>query len=189
MGNDIDPRDVFLKGKITLLKVLTKKDVLDSNWYGWFNDEELCKTLQKHYYPNSVELQLEFWEKNIYNSDTKIQLGICKIDDPKILGIISLNNIDMINRKAEMSVVIAEPEGRGISVFIEACKLLFNHAFSALNLNRIYGGSISKELVSLMCRTLGCQEEGILRQDIYKNGKYNNAYLYGLLRDEFVFKI
>ena len=87
MGNDIDPRDVFLKGKITLLKVLTKKDVLDSNWYGWFNDEELCKTLQNHYYPNSVELQLEFWGKNIYNSDTKIQFGICKIDDPKILGI------------------------------------------------------------------------------------------------------
>lgn len=184
----IDQRDVFLKGQNVFLKVLTKDDVINSNWYGWFNDEELCKTLQKHYYPNSVEMQLEFWGKNIYNSDTKIQLGICNIDDPKILGIISLNNIDLINRRAELAVVIGEQEGRGISLFIEACKLLFNHAFSTLNLNRIYGGSMSKELVSLMCRILGCKEEGVARQDIYKNGKYNDAYLYGLLREEFLVK-
>jgi RimJ/RimL family protein N-acetyltransferase len=39
-----------------------------------------------------------------------------------------------------------------------------------------------------MCRTLGCKEEGVARQDIYKNGKYNDAYLYGLLREEFVGK-
>lgn len=47
MGNDIDQQDVLLKGKITLLEGLTKKDVLDSNWDDWFNDEEFCKTLQK----------------------------------------------------------------------------------------------------------------------------------------------
>lgn len=184
----IDQRDVFLKGKHVLLKVLTKEDVLTSNWYGWFNDQELCKTLQKHYYPNSVEMQLEFWEKSVRNSDDKIQLGICKIDNPKILGIISLNNIDFINRKAEMSAIIGEQEGRGVSLFIEACRLLFSHAFNALNLNRIYGGSISRELVILMCRSLGCKEEGLARQDIYKNGKYNDAYLYGLLKEEFIFK-
>lgn len=184
----IDQRDIFLKGKKILLKVLSKDDVLNSNWYGWFNDEELCKTLQKHYYPNSVEMQLEFWERSILNSQTKIQLGICKIGDTKILGIISLNNIDMINRRAEMSVLIGEEEGRAVGLFIEACQLLFSHAFYSLNLNRIYGGSISKVLVTLMCRTLGCKEEGVARQDIYKNGKYNDAYLYGLLREEFVIK-
>lgn len=184
----IDHRDIFLKGNKIYLKVLTRDDVLNSNWYGWFNDQELCKTLQKHYYPNSLEIQMEFWEKSIKNSDTKIQLGICKIDDSKILGIISLNNIDMINRRAEMSVVIGEEEGRSVGIFIEACKLLFSHAFFTLNLNRIYGGSISKELVTLMSRTLGCMQEGVARQDIYKNGKYNDAYLYGLLREEFVAK-
>jgi RimJ/RimL family protein N-acetyltransferase len=181
----IDHRDIFLKGKNIYLKVLTKDDVLNSNWYGWFNDEELCKTLQKHYYPNTIEMQYDFWEKNILNSQTKIQLGICKIDNSKILGIVSLNNIDLINRRAEMSAVIGEQEGRGVNLFIEACKLLFSHAFFTLNLNRIYGGSISKELVTLLCRTLGCKEEGVARQDIYKNGKYNNSYLYGLLREDF----
>lgn len=184
----LDPREVFLVGKSVILKVLTKDDVLNSNWYGWFNDERLCKTLQKHYFPNTLESQLDFWEKNV-NANDKVQLGICKIDDGNILGIISLNNIDFINRKAEISAVIGETGARSVTLFVESCKLLFNHAFNSLNLNRIYGGSISKELVTLMCRTLGCKEEGVGRSEIYKNGNYHDSFRYSVLKDEFQFKL
>lgn len=180
----IDPRDIFLNGENIILKVLNKEDVIKSNWYGWFNDEELCKTLQKHYFPNTLETQLAFLEANS-NSINKIQLGICCKGDANILGIISLNNIDYINRKAEISAVIGEREARSVNIFIEACKLIFRHAFSTLNLHKIYGGSISKEFVMLMCRTLGCKEEGVGREEIYKDGKYVNSYRYGLLKNDF----
>jgi ribosomal-protein-alanine N-acetyltransferase len=186
-SKSIDPRDIFLKGEKVVLKVLTKEDATESNWYGWFNDEAICKTLQKHYFPNTREAQLAFYEKNI-NTNNKIQLGICKPESSNIIGIISLNNIDFINRKAEISAVIGESAGRNINLFIESCNLIINHAFSSLNLNRIYGGSISKELVTLMCRTLGCKEEGIGRSEIYKKGVYHDSYRYGILRDEFQFK-
>ena len=59
----IDKRDIFIKGKNIYLKVLTKEDVLTSGWYGWFNDEHTCETLQKHYYPNTMKSQLEFWNE------------------------------------------------------------------------------------------------------------------------------
>lgn len=185
MKSTIDPRDIFLKGKNVILKVLTRDDVVNSGWYGWFNDEVLCKTLQKHYFPNSVEAQMEFWESNVKNCSSKLQLGICLIDGGPILGIISLNNIDHINSKAEISAIIAEKEARNIAIFVESCKLLFNHAFYTLNIHRIYGGSISEDLVMLMCRMLKCKQEGIARQDIFKDGKYHDAYRYSLLREEF----
>lgn len=188
MANKIDPRDVFLKGKKIVLKVLTKQDVLNSNWYGWFNDDELCKTIQKHYFPNAVEVQMKFWE-DLQNSTNKIQLGICKVDDNNVIGIVSLNHIDFINRKAEMSIIIGDKNAHNITIFTETCMVLFNHAFNSLNLNKIYGGSISKNLVQLMCRMLGCKEEGVARQEIFKEGKYHDAYLYSLLKEEFKFKI
>jgi RimJ/RimL family protein N-acetyltransferase len=184
----IDNRQVFLKGRNIILKVLTKEDVLHSDWYGWFNDEQLCKTLQKHYFPNTLEAQLLFWEQNV-NAKDKIQLGICKSGDARLLGIISLNNIDFINRKAEISAVIGEQGARNVKLFVESCQLLFNHAFNSLNINRIYGGSISRELVTLMCRTLGCKEEGIGREEIYKEGKYYDSYRYSVLKNEFQFKL
>ena len=78
MNKKIDEREIFLRGKIVNLKILTKEDIYESKWYGWFNDEEACKNLQQHYFPNSIENQISFWEKNINNSNNNIQLGIIK---------------------------------------------------------------------------------------------------------------
>lgn len=71
MSAEIDPRDIFLKGKHVILKVLTREDVMSSGWYGWFNDEELCKTLQKHYFPTTRESQVAFWEQNVHARTTR----------------------------------------------------------------------------------------------------------------------
>ena len=185
MTQIIDTRDIFLKGKHVILKVLTRDDVLGSGWYGWFNDEELCKTLQKHYFPTTMESQVTFWEQNICNAIDRIQLGICRAEGGSIVGIISLTHIDFINRKAEMSIVIGDRTAQNISIFVDSFKLLLNHAFYTLNLNRIYGGSISEELVTLLCRMLKCKNEGVSRQEIYKHGQYHDAYRYAVLREDF----
>ena len=187
MKKSFDSRNVFIRGKLVDLRVLTKDDVLNSPWYGWFNDEEVCKTLQKHYFPNTVDAQMKFWESNVQDAIDKVQLGISKSGEDELLGIASLNAIDFINRKCEFSIVIGDKKGRNISIFLESSKLLFRHAFETLNMNRIYGGSISRELVTLMCRSLGCKEEGVARQDIFKNGRYHDSYRYSLLREECIY--
>jgi len=189
MANPVEKNLIFLEGNNVVLKVLTREDALKSDWYGWFNDEVLCKTLQKHYYPNTPEKQLAFWEKEVQNSATKIQLGICRKESDEILGVISLNNIDLINRKAEIAAVIGNSGGKNIVLFTESCMLMMRHAFDALGLNRIYGGSISKDLVTLMCRVLGFSQEGVARKEIYKDGSFHDSYQYGILREEFKFKI
>lgn len=185
MTQKIDKRDIFVKGKQVALKVLTRDDVIKSDWYGWLNDEHLCNTLQKHYFPSTMESQLLYWEKYIHNAKDKLQLGICALDKNEILGVTSLNQIDFINQKAEFSIIIGSSKNHNLNYFIEACKLLFNHGFYSLNLNRIYGGSMSRDLVLLMCRTLSCQEEGVSHQDVYKNGKYCDVYRYAVLREDF----
>ena len=114
-----------------------------------------------------------------------IQLGIRKINDDKLLGVISLNEIDLINRKAEISAVIGEPEGKDMLTITEAWRLIFWHGFNVLNLNRIYGGSISKTVVDLMCRVAACKHEGVKEEDAFKNGKYVDVYTYGVLRSAF----
>lgn len=181
---DIDEREIFIRGKHVLLKILTRRDAAESGWYGWFNDDETCRTLQKHYYPNTPENQLKFWEQ-LGSASDRLQLGICEASGGPIVGIISLNGIDFINRKAEISVVIGDKKARNITIFVEASTLILRHGFDTLNLNRIYGGSISRDLVQLMCRMLGCKDEGVARQDIFKDGAYHDAYLYGVLASDF----
>lgn len=181
----IDGRDIFIRGKDVLLKALTEDDVLHSNWYGWFNDEEVCGNLQKHYFPNTREGQLEFYKKTVVGDPTKLHLGICDGAGSQLLGITSLYSIDFINRKCGYSIVLGEKNGRNIKMFLETTKLMFAHAFYTLNLHRIYGGSFAQEITEIICRTTGAKPEGVLRQDVYKNGQYRDVYNYGLLREEF----
>jgi len=183
----IDQRDIFIEGENIILKVLTRDDVMSSGWYGWFNDEITCETLQKHYFPPSIESQLEYYEKlaQASHDGTGIQLGVCKRDGDRILGIVSLNNIDYMNRKAEISAVMGEDEGKDIRTISEAWRLIFWHGFNVLNLHRIYGGSISKSVVDLMCRVAACVPEGIRKEDAFKNGKYVDVYEYGVLKNSF----
>lgn len=181
----VDKRDIFLRGENIFLKALNKQDIIESNWYGWFNDEKLCENLQKHYFPNTLEEQVDYFNKNIFSSSTKLQLGIFKYEIEKLLGVISLNDIDYINRKAEMSVIIGEPEGKDTVTLLESWKLLLNHGFNTLNLNKIYSGTVLKEIVILMKKTIGFVEEGVLRQDVFKNGKYLDVYYVSILKDEF----
>ena len=183
----IDKRDIFIKGKNIYLKVLTKEDVLTSGWYGWFNDEHTCETLQKHYYPNTMKSQLEFWNELDLspNKHSKIQLGVCKKNSSKILGVVSLSSIDSINQTAEQSTVMGEIEGKDVKTITEAWRLLFWHGFNVLNLNKIYGGSISKSVVDLICRVVAGSGEGIRKKQVYKNGVFVDAYSWGVLKSSF----
>ena len=181
--NKLDRRDIFISGEKVILKSLNENDIVNSSWYGWFNDEKICNTLQKHYFPNSIELQKNFL--NSVSGHNTLILGICDINYTEINGVVSLSSINYINRTAEFSCVIANQEDRNVSIFVETLKLILKHAFLSLNLNKVYGGSISENLVKLMVRTCNFKREGISRQEMFKNGDYHDIYRYSILKDEF----
>ena len=175
--------DVFIKGESIDLVLLTNDVVEKTNWYKWFNDEETTKNMQKHYFPNSRELQLTYLKDAIEGNNKKIQLGIVQKSNNLFCGVISLTNIDHFNRCCEISAIIGEDEARKLQYFIEAAKLTCKHAFDTLNINRIYSGTISKEIDEMMCRVLGFEHEGLLRQAVFKNGAYHDVYQHALLKE------
>lgn len=186
MSTGIDPNDIFLRGRYVLLKALTQEDVRSSNWHGWFNDETVTAYMQKHYFPTTREQQLAFLRNEIEGSTTKLQLGICDaIHGGPIVGVVSLQNIDYINRQAEFAIVIGEEKYRHVRYFVEAARLIMHHGFTALNLHRIYTGTFMPNVVELMTRTLGGREEGLLKEAVYKNGRYHDVRLFAVLATEF----
>jgi len=178
--------DIFIKGALVDLVVLTEEIVEKTNWYNWFNDENNTKYMQKHYFPNTKTMQVEFFKSEIENNKNKLQLGILHKDEDLFCGVISLNDINYLNRCCEISVIMIEKSSITIQHFIEAARLIMKHAFETLDMNRIYSGTIVKEIDTLYCRTLGFKPEGISRKAVYKNGKYHDVYLCGILKEEHV---
>ena len=177
--------DIFIRGKIINLAVLNEDIIRNSNWYNWFNDEETTKYMQKHYFPNTKRLQTEYFVNEIEGNNKNIQLGIVNKKDNIMVGIISLNNIDYINRKCDASCIIGEKKYQDMKSYIEAYKLIIKHGFETLNMNRISGGTIKKELEDILCKYLGFKSEGILRESVYKNGKYYDVYCHSIISQDY----
>ena len=177
--------DVFIKGERVDLVVLSEELIEITNWYNWFNDEENTRFMQKHYFPNTKQMQLEYFKNEIENNQTKLQLGIVQKDKNLFCGVISLNDINYINRCCDMGVIIGEKSSRILQYFVESANLICKHAFETLNMNRICSGTISKEIHEVMCRALGFVHEGISRKAIYKNGEYLDIYNHAMTRQDY----
>lgn len=180
--------NIFIEGKLVDLIILTEDIVNNSNWYQWFNDEQTTLHMQKHYYPNSKEDQIDFFNSQLKNSKTTLQLGIFDKKKSIFFGIISLSNINYINRNADWSVMIGEKKYRQLIYVNEAIDLLLRHAFFTLNLHKVNGGYVEtlKEWGIFMQRRYNFKVEGRQRAQMYKNGKYLDITLIGLLKEEFM---
>jgi RimJ/RimL family protein N-acetyltransferase len=104
------------------------------------------------------------------------------------VGMLSLLDIDRINRRAEPArFLIGEPGSvRGLPVAVEAMKLLYEHAFDELRLHRVYGTVVADNLLMLKWQKfLGMREEGILRQHYFIGGQFRDAICLAMLEDEY----
>ena len=185
-ASKLDERDVFLRGTTVMLKALSESDVLESGWYGWFNSEEATEFVQQHYFPNTLQKQMEFYRSGIAASSTKIQLGIVPSGMDTIVGVVSLSNIDFMNRKAEFGIMIGDKAARGKGYGTEACALIVRHGFERLSLNKIYLGVHAHHQAAIRSyEKVGFQQEGILREEVLMNGQYFDVVIMSLLARDF----
>jgi RimJ/RimL family protein N-acetyltransferase len=182
----IDKKDIFIKGNNIFLKILTENDVSDSGWFSWFNDEETTRFLQHRYFPNTIENQRTFYQQNIKNTTNKIQLGIVPHSYDSIVGVVSLSNIDFLNRKAEFGIIIGESSFRGKGIGKEATSLILSHGFKKLNLNKIWLGVHSEHKQAIKCyERTGFKIDGILRDEIAESNTFYNTVNMSILAREY----
>lgn len=154
----------------------------------WRNDPDIQKLVSSSFRYVSLEIEKEWVKAKMLNNRTEIYLAICLNDDTKkMIGYVSINNIDYINRSADGGgIVIGEKlyqDGEiKHEVGVKVRELVFDH----LNLNRLTGSCLAEHKVSrIMMEACGYNLEGIRRQAIYKNGIYHDQFVYSLLRDEY----
>lgn len=108
-------------------------------------------------------------------------------EDRRIVGWAALSKIDKVNKSANThSIVIADPEYNDGTAWIESILFMLEYAFERLNLHRVYGHSLVGHKISNMVEPLMfMQNEGILRDAVYKNGRYYDISCAAILRDEY----
>jgi RimJ/RimL family protein N-acetyltransferase len=175
----------FLNGKICYLRPLEFDDLL-GGYPNWLNDPEVCKYNGHLVFPYTHK-QAEDYITFANNTKDNIILAIIvkKADKAKDthIGNIALQNINLINRTADISIIIGEKEFWGKGYATEAYQLLIEHGFKTLNLNRIACGTMEGNVaMKKLAIALGFKEEGNRRQALFKNGEYVDVIEFGLLK-------
>ena len=155
--------------------------------YKWMNDDEL-KKLSVGVNRRMCRDEASDWVKaRMRDARDYVYWAICSKADDKMIGYASLVDIHYINRSAETgAVMIAAPEYNDGTAWIETVLFLFEYAFERLNLHRVYGHSLVGHKISNMIEPLMfMQNEGVLRQAAYKNGRYYDLSCAAILRDEY----
>jgi len=177
-------KNPFIIGENIYLSPLAKADI-SQEYISWLNDAEVCRENSHATFPNS-EVKTTAYVESIENSKTEIVFAIRWKENDVHIGNISLQKINWINRSGEIAIIIGNKNYWNKGIGSEAYKLLIDYGFNTLNLNRISSGqTITNEGMIKVCVKNGMKKEGLLREALFKNGKFSDVIIYSILLKEY----
>ena len=163
---------------------LSPRSVEDVEKYTeWLNDFETTDYLGRSYQTVSIEEEKKYLQEYVKD---EVNLAIVEKDTDKLLGSISLMNINNINRTATLGIFIGNKKYRSKGYGTEAIKLILDYGFNYLNLNNIKLDLVEFNLRALSCyKKCGFKEYGRRRRCKFIDGKYYDIIEMDILADEF----
>lgn len=147
----------------------------------WANDPELMRLLNRS---EIVSMdQHDRWFASLKKRGDCAYFAVETNEDSRHVGNVWLWNIEPRHRKAELRIVIGDRSQAGRGVGTEAISLLCTHAFSSLNLHKIYAYvlAINPRAVRAFEKA-GFVVEGTLREDRWVDQSFSDVYLLGKLK-------
>jgi len=156
----------------------------------WENDPELIyynDDQPEPYTKLPLEETHEYIRRHIEVTPYKkaIHYAIHKKENDLFIGYGMIAFIDRYNRNCRLGITIGDKSQWGQGYAKEALLAVIHYCFVDLGLNRIGAEIYAYNTRSLaLFKKLGFKREGVLRQFVYKKGKFEDEYIYGLLREE-----
>jgi len=152
----------------------------------WVNNPDIvCHLSDIFLYPHALESTEAYLESILDGSAESRGFVIAEQGSEDYIGQVNLDTIDWKNRVGRIGIVIGSAAHFGLGIGTEAMQLLIAFAFREMNLNRleleVYDFNERAYRCYLRC---GFREEGRLRQRQYKNGRYVDVIVMGLLRSD-----
>ncbi len=174
---------VFLEGENIYLRPIDLDDL--EIFYKMINNPNVRKFLTIRYPISKIE-EKETLEKMI-KDENSVALSIIHKENDKLIGNISLFNINKIHRNAEIGIFIGELKETSKGYGTEAMRVLIDYGFNMLNLHRIdlYVFDFNERAIKAY-KKLGFVEEGRKREVCYYEGKYIDHLLMSVLKGEWI---
>lgn len=171
------------EGTLVRLRSYKREDIQTVTRY--INDEEVKRNLSPGIpFPYTIEDEERWYESNTALKDT-YNFAIETLKDSVYLGGCGINEIDWKNSKVVVGIFIGNKEYWNKGYGTDAMKVLIKFIFEQMNINKIKLNVYSFNERAIRCyEKCGFIREGVLRQEIYRDGKYYDEIVMGLLKSQ-----
>ena len=152
--------------------------------YEWITDRELV-IHNAPYFP-VTESDHEAWIERMMTKRSDLVIFVIEeIASEKVIGTCQLLNINWIHRSAELQIRIGEAANQGKGYGTEAVRILCEFGLTDLNLHRIYLHVFANNRRAIRAyEKSGFEQEGVLRDAAFIDGKWSNVYVMGYLKTD-----
>ncbi|MGZ4107174.1 MAG: GNAT family N-acetyltransferase [Tumebacillaceae bacterium] len=121
-----------------------------------------------------------------FREQVRIRWGIARKADDVLIGTCGFHHWEKEHFRAEVGYDVA-PEYWGKGVMTEALASLVEFGFERMGLERIEALLATENVGSArVVEKNGFRREGVMRKYLFKNGRFYDAAMYAILKDEFV---
>lgn len=174
---------MLLQGQTVRLRAYTRDDLAAAR--DFINDVEVASQLISGIiFPMRPDDEIQFYESLSSKSTTGYSMAIETIDDGAYIGGCGVFNISSKNRNGLVGIFLGK-EYCGMGHGTDALGTLVDFCFLELNLNKVGLTVFSFNKRAIRCyEKLGFKTEGVLRQEIYRDGAYHDTIHMSILREE-----
>lgn len=152
-----------------------------------FKNDPSVRSLLVGFSTGYSRADLTDWLEYHRNRSDEVLFVIARSDDDRCLGHVGLYEIDFRTRKAQFGILIGAPDARDKGWGTAVSRTMLDFGFGELNLNKITGQYLtSNERVRRMNLKLGFEDEGVLRDEVFRNGEYHDLGIMSVLRKKWM---
>lgn len=149
----------------------------------WLNDFETTDYIGRSAQLTTLDGERKYFENT---KEDAYSFFIIRNEDDQLIGTVSLEQIDHINRRATLGIFIGDKSGRNKGYGTEAIGLILEYGFKYLNLNNIKLDVMEfNERAQACYKKCGFKEYGRRRKAEFLYGKYYDRVEMDILAEEF----
>lgn len=168
------------------LREIQRQDMKEVN--SWRNNEDIISTLGAPFRFINQEVDEKWFEQYMLQRNNTVRCAITTKENDKILGIVSLVEIDFINRSAQFHIMVGEDgQNKGAGTF--AVKAMIEHGFKNYGQHRIELHVLAdNKRAQHVYEKCGFVQEGTRRQAAFKGGQFKDVVIYSIINNREDFK-
>ena len=166
-----------------ILREITESDA--SSIFEYLSDSEVMKYYGLEPFKSVKDALDEIaWYQSILKEQTGIRWGITLKNEDKVIGSCGFLNTVSNHYRTDIGFELSQ-EYWGQGIASEAMNAIIQYAFKNTDIQRIQALIEPLNLASQrMVERAGFLQEGLLRKYEYTCGKFDDLYMYGLLKEE-----